>query len=271
MDGSFLERIKSCNGLRYKEHRDLFWLINSKSLSESLLPQKHFSLFENINLDDLYNQLLEASSPQIYKPNSRLGKYAEGLLYYFIENFTSWEILDSNIQLIENKITVGEIDFLLSNKESFIHLEFAIKYYLICQIENNIEYWGPNFRDNWAQKKERLLNKQIQLTESHKHLLKPSYQSIDFEKNALILGQLFETDDSKLAKGPISYRNIDDFQGDYFCILSRKLDWIFPFCDTFKLIDRKQLKDDILDYCDQAVMLVCYDEKKRPLNWGFLY
>lgn len=271
MNASFLERIKTCNGLKHKEHRDLFWLISSECLSENLLPKKHFPLFENVDLNDVFNHMQDLSDPKIYKPNLRLGKYAEKLMIYFIENFTVWDILDSNIQLIENKKTVGEIDFLLSNKKSFIHLEFAIKYYLTCRIENNIEYWGPNFKDNWAQKKERLLGKQMQLTETHKHLLSRSYQSIEFDKKALILGQLFETADSELTKTYASYRNINDFKGDFFCILQRKLDWIFPFFRNFELIDRKQLEDNLNDYHGEALMVVCYNKKKHPVSWGFLY
>ena len=73
-----------------------------------------------------------------------------------------------NIQLSDNKKTIGEIDFILSNQDTkqLIHVELAYKFYLYdpsissAQINNWI---GPNRNDSLKEKLDKVKNKQSPL------------------------------------------------------------------------------------------------------------
>lgn len=100
--------------------------------------------------------------------NLRLGHLAEKVVSELIKASTNYNVLYENIQLIENKKTIGEIDFIITNKETaqLIHLELAYKFYLYDpKISNNpINNWtGPNRKDSLTEKLEKLKSKQFPL------------------------------------------------------------------------------------------------------------
>ena len=97
-----------------------------------------------------------------------MGHLAEKIVAQLIKASTNYEVLYENIQLIENKQTIGEIDFILSNQSTkeLIHLELAYKFYLYdpsvsSEIINN--WIGPNRNDTLKEKLDKVKNKQFPL------------------------------------------------------------------------------------------------------------
>jgi hypothetical protein len=77
-------------------------------------------------------------------------------------------MVDENIQIIEEKRTVGELDFIIReiNKERLIHLELAYKFYLFdpsISAEPINNWIGPNRNDSLKEKLEKLKRKQFPL------------------------------------------------------------------------------------------------------------
>ena len=60
----------------------------------------------------------------------RLGKLIEKFVLNDLSSNINVEIIASNIQIIDNRITVGEIDALMKHINYFIHLEIVFKFYL---------------------------------------------------------------------------------------------------------------------------------------------
>lgn len=100
--------------------------------------------------------------------NLRLGQMVERMVGMLIRKAQNFEVLFENVQLIEDKTTVGELDFIFREKDSsqLIHMELAYKFYLYDPSisENQIENWiGPNRKDSLVEKLVKLRKKQFPL------------------------------------------------------------------------------------------------------------
>lgn len=168
---------KIYHNLKSTTVRDLYWLLFSNSpLSQSydispyiqfpnqileewkLLSQNYF-----IELDNNPSSLITFLDR---KKNKRLGFYAEALLSYFFQTFNQIELLLQNFQIINKHKTVGEIDFIILYNKKVIHLECAVKYYLLKDFNNANEpsnWVGPRMKDNLKLKLLRLINHQLPL------------------------------------------------------------------------------------------------------------
>ena len=99
---------------------------------------------------------------------SVLGKCMEDFFATYIMHFSSEEILLRNQQIIFEKETLGELDFLLKDpfSEEVTHVELVYKFYLYdsdsgkSEIEHLI---GPNKRDSLMKKLMRLQKRQFPL------------------------------------------------------------------------------------------------------------
>ncbi len=100
-------------------------------------------------------------------PNMVLGKRMEQFFKYYVTHFSGEEILAHNEQIIHNKKTIGELDFLLrdQNTRQVTHVELVYKFYLYDpEIAAEDDRWtGPNHRDSLNRKINRLLKHQIPL------------------------------------------------------------------------------------------------------------
>jgi hypothetical protein len=100
--------------------------------------------------------------------NVRLGHLVEKIVSKLIALSTNYKVLYENIQIIEDKKTIGEIDFIIQNKNTkqLIHLELAYKFYLFDPniSSNPLNNWiGPNRNDSLKEKLEKLKTKQFPL------------------------------------------------------------------------------------------------------------
>lgn len=96
----------------------------------------------------------------------RLGKRVESFLSYQLKQNTSIKILVENVQIQNNKITLGELDCILKQQNTPIHLEVIYKFYLydVSVGKTELEHWiGPNRRDSLISKLNKLKDKQLPL------------------------------------------------------------------------------------------------------------
>ena len=103
--------------------------------------------------------------------NLRLGHLAERVVSALIKHSSNYELLYENIQLIQEKETIGELDFIIKEVATarLTHLEMAYKFYLydpnISDME--IENWiGPNRNDSLSKKLDKLKKRQFPLLHS---------------------------------------------------------------------------------------------------------
>jgi hypothetical protein len=108
--------------------------------------------------------------------NPRLGKRVESFVSCYLQQFETIDIVHENIQIQKEKITIGEIDCVLTQSTTPIHLEIVFKYYLYDPSVGTTEigHWiGPNRNDSLEQKIEKLSAKQLPLLfreETQKHV-----------------------------------------------------------------------------------------------------
>ena len=214
--------------LRYQGYLStpLLWQGNSiGELEQFELPINSKNDFNNITVKEI-----------------RLGKLIEHFVFNELSQNKSIEILGSNIQLIDNKLTIGEIDCLLKFLNEYIHLEIIYKFYLYDQniISSEIDKWiGPNRNDSLSRKIEKLKTQQLPILRHKKtrELLKKVELDVDlFQQKVYFKAQLFvpfnmlnktfESINNRCVCGYyLSFNQLKNLNSTLFYIPS-KLDWI---------------------------------------------
>jgi len=129
--------------------------------------------------------------------NLRLGHLAEAVVSKLIKASTNYKVLHENVQLIEEKKTIGEIDFIISHKvtNQVTHMELAYKFYLYDSTisDNEINNWiGPNRNDSLTEKLRKVRDRQFPLL--HHNLVKTMLddtETKDIEQKLCLLVSLF--------------------------------------------------------------------------------
>lgn len=134
-------------------------VVNSITLPESITGFPSFSL----------SQIKIGKFPEEQLPtNLRLGHFVERIVSMLIRNSSNFTILAENLQLIDRKRTIGELDFVIQDRLTLevIHMELAYKFYLFDPSISNQEIgnWiGPNRNDSLVDKLQKLKEKQFPL------------------------------------------------------------------------------------------------------------
>ena len=180
--------------LKYNEiaqeqlERDLAWILSSSSMVKD----------EKMKVISFHELIAASELPVFIKKHSEalkkdfdlqegmiLGKYFERLCHFFFTHHPRFEVLHYAKQFFDGKDTLGELDFVLRDKENglTLHLEVAIKYYLAYKNTAKHDLWiGPNGSDTLA-KKMKKFKKQLLLSDALD-------ENIDV-KGCLICGYLF--------------------------------------------------------------------------------
>lgn len=172
----------------------------------------------------------------------RLGNYVEQLVSYYLRQIPGVKVLAENVQIIQHKETLGELDCLLLHNKAPIHLEIAYKFYLYDPSAGPsfLECWiGPNRRDSLVLKLAKTKNKQFPLI--HHEACKAQLAGMNiaseaFVQNTFFKGQLFlplgmkppkfEGISSDAVAGTYcSFEQITQFTDCKF-YLPKKLDWL---------------------------------------------
>lgn len=134
-------------------------ILKANCLDESITTFPTFNLSQLNLVNELSFQL---------PTNLRLGHIVEKIVAELIISSTNYHLLYDNVQLIKEKKTIGEIDFIIQDKNSqqLIHLELAYKFYLLdpnISIDPINNWIGPNRNDSLSEKLAKLKNKQFPL------------------------------------------------------------------------------------------------------------
>jgi len=98
--------------------------------------------------------------------NLRLGKRVERYVSTDFKQSKDITILAENLQIQNNKLTIGEIDCILIKNKIAYHIEIIYKFYLFDDTvgSTELDYWiGPNRNDSLIKKLDKLKDKQLPL------------------------------------------------------------------------------------------------------------
>lgn len=128
--------------------------------------------------------------------DQKLGHLYEQALSRLLESSAGLTLLASHQQVFaEGGRTLGELDFLLHDhvRDQHIHLELAVKFYLAVKGDEGWQFPGPDPRDNWQRKLDRLRTHQLQLSRlpEARQLLRERFTIESIEVRQLIYGCLF--------------------------------------------------------------------------------
>ena len=146
--------------------RHLAWLCCAPQLLEApvsfyppqWLPDDYLERLQH------WDQQPEAMPARLAQPaERRLGHYFERLYEVLLKELLGWELLLKNQQIKADNRTIGELDFVVRNRQTgcLEHHEIAIKYYLgVNEDETGTRWYGPNAKDRLDLKAHRILSHQ---------------------------------------------------------------------------------------------------------------
>lgn len=110
------------------------------------------------------NSLSHCDSLKGYEPRWRLGEHFENIVHFHLNNNDQISDIYRNIQIKREKRTLGEMDFLVNLGGDWIHLEVALKLYLLDGDNRQLaSFIGTRRDDCLATKWQRMLDHQLQL------------------------------------------------------------------------------------------------------------
>ena len=136
-----------------------------------LFPNNSFTGIKPFNFPYFQNEEIEECSNEIVVPNNLvMGKRMEHFFKAVISESSDKALIAYNIQLHENKTTLGELDFLIEDltKNKMLHVELMYKFYVYDpDLATEMQRWiGPNRKDSLIEKLEKVKNHQLPLLHS---------------------------------------------------------------------------------------------------------
>lgn len=163
--------------MNFKRHFKSFLKSNSILLNSTIEKADQFD-FEPLPLPN--------ASEILHFETKKLGYLAEDFFETYLNLCPRYNSIKRNIQIVEEGITQGELDFIVEDfkRDQIIHLELAYKFYLWNpERGQGLDAWiGPNAKDRLDLKLEHFASKQIPLGQR----IYP-----DLDSQFLILGQLY--------------------------------------------------------------------------------
>ncbi|WP_424493536.1 DUF1853 family protein [Salinimicrobium sp. GXAS 041] len=152
----------------------------------SLSSFSQYVLDENISAEELQIEL--------FPPAMVLGKRIERFLRIYLDHFSDEDVLAENVQVFSDKVTLGEFDFILKNRNSgaISHVEVVYKFYLYDPtFPEEVDRWiGPNKKDSLHKKLLRLENRQFPLL--YKQEAAPLLKHFEIDPEKVIQKALFK-------------------------------------------------------------------------------
>lgn len=125
----------------------------------------------------------------------KLGYLYEDALAVVLEATPRYDLLERGIQIRKRAgHTLGEIDFLVRDLSSsrLIHLELAVKFYLALETGRGFLLPGPDARDNYFRKLEKMRSHQLTLVSKYRDLLPENFHDEEIGVRQLVHGCIFE-------------------------------------------------------------------------------
>ena len=135
----------------------------------------------------------------VFNFEQKLGHLYEDVLYSLLEADPDISELKKSIQVFGQdekgiKRTLGEFDYLFIKDGKLTHLELSVKFYMAVNQDGKTFWYGPDPRDHWELKREKMLQSQLllkDLPESEK-LVSELYNCQVDKVNHLVYGCVFD-------------------------------------------------------------------------------
>lgn len=210
------------------------------------------------------------------RPEVRLGHFAEKIFVALLKEKFPGSTVMTNIQIIDNGRTLGELDVLLIQKERIEHIEFCYKIYLFDPhlSDKEFECWiGPNRRDALKYKVDKLLRQQLPLfwQSETKELLREKIKNFDIlekQQSVCFVGQLYVPLESFQKQEKFSYgtpdgfyiriKELDQFEAMQWYIPSSKTDWLNSPKLSVEWLKTKAFASDLKTYHSKGSNPLCW-------------
>jgi hypothetical protein len=212
--------------------------------------------------------------------NLRLGKYIERLVSFQLEQEKETHILCENIQIQQEKRTLGELDCILKMAGKTIHLEIIYKFYLYdCSVGNTeIEHFiGPNRKDSLVEKLNKLKDKQLPLLYSKKcseYLESINLKVSEVEQQVYFKAQLYVSYNTNrsiqlstlnptcICGFYINKKELEQFSDCKFYIPNKK-DWLLTAHKNVNWLNFKSFKEISNEYLSREFSPLCWIKKNN--------
>ncbi len=151
--------------------RDLAWAVNSPSLIQEEIEEgdPRSIRLEPATVD--VNHLHETFADH---GERRVGRYFERLIVYWLRHVRGLDVIAQTFPVREGGRTLGEIDLVFRDELGRVnHWELAVKFYLDASGVDwqsdgpSARLIGPNARDSFEEKMNRMYGHQLRLSERH--------------------------------------------------------------------------------------------------------
>ncbi len=235
-------------------------------------------LWKNDNILELKQLEITKLNPSSFEDTHGkpmlLGKRVERFVIKELQEYKDIKIRIENVQIQNDKITIGELDCILMKNKVPIHLEIIYKFYLHDSRIGNTEldHWiGPNRKDDLLKKLHKLRDKQLPLlhNEHTKPILKAlELNSTKIEQRVLFKAQLFipynaVVPDFKLLNKEaikgfyIPFIEIEQFSECKFYI-PIKMDWLLEVQTQVEWLSYSQFHEKITPLISNKTAPLCW-------------
>lgn len=264
------------NHLNDPHVRTLAWLLDAPDLLDAQAEEWRGRIATLGTIDPVtadWLAALDREPQQLHawldlQPFTRLGRYAEKLLAYFLEYKKL--LVAHGVQVrAESGETIGEFDFLVRHGEDLVHWEFATKLYLLESSGHgrHADYFvGPNLADTFGAKIRKIMDRQLLLSQ-HPAARLHVPQTVAFAQ-ALVKGWLFyqgKTPESAQPAGVsrthccgfwLALEETLHLTGECYAILPR-LSWLVPAkLGADSVMDKRTLRQTLSSYFEESTMPV---------------
>lgn len=189
---------------------------------------------------------------------SRLGFYAEYLLQFFFTNSPYIELIWFNQQVINEGVTETEIDFVIRYNDRLIHIELAVKYYLLTPTG---EWIGPNAKDSFRKKWEKVKSLQIPIA---RRVISNALPGEELESYFFIKGVLFTHDENAQNQWIYQSEGYTIVENGSRFVFPEKPNWMADFVEyNGKTINRNQFKMLLAEGMKKATSVISLSKNKQ--------
>lgn len=227
-----------------------------------------FDFPEIIDSPELLEDLENISHPR----NSVLGKRMESFFELAIKHSKRYELLASNIQVIDHGRTLGELDFLVRDRqlEKVVHVELVYKLYIFDPEMPEMGWIGPNRRDSFLKKLNRLERHQFPLLyhpATKPYLDKLGLEAGEIDQQVCFKAKLFRSGTNFDHPGVnrecftgnwISLQDFNQKRDDSLYYSPKKQDWSCLPRNNRRWFPHSNIKEQVLDLCKK---------ERSPLLW----
>lgn len=207
----------------------------------------------------------------------RLGKYIERFVSYQLAQEKSIKIISENVQIQQEKRTLGELDCIILKDNKPIHLEIIYKFYLYDSSNGNSEiehFIGPNKKDSLIEKLTKLKEKQLPLLYSKQceaYLKSINLNALEIKQQVYFKAQLFvpfanqnieltNLNQDCICGFYINKKELEQYTNCKFYIPNKK-DWLVVAHQNVNWLNLNQFKETSNTYLEREFSPLCWLKK----------